>query len=243
MKVGDVSETVNVTGEEPLINESPAVGTIVDRQFVANIPLNGRSFQSLITLTPGVVTVPSNTNQSGQFSVNGQRSSANSFMVDGVSANFGAQPLAFGQTSASGNLPGLTTFGTTQSLTSVDALQEFKVQTSTYAAEYGRQPGGQVSIITRSGTNQFHGSIFDYLRNDVFDANDWFANRAGQAKPPERQNDFGATFSGPVLLPRFGEGGHQPGYHGRNRTFFFFSYEGLRLDCPNSILRTFPLWH
>jgi outer membrane receptor protein involved in Fe transport len=242
LKAGDVNATVQVTNDAELIRTDAGVGTVVDRQFVENIPLNGRSFQSLITLTPGVVLAPSSltTNAAGQFSVNGQRASANSFTVDGVSANFGAAAGNFGQPQSSGNLPGLTTFGTTQSLASVDALQEFKVQTSSYAAEYGRQPGGQISIVTRSGTNQFHGSVFDYVRNDKFDANDWFANRAGQPRPPERQNEFGGTFSGPVLLPRFGEGGHQPGYNGRNRTFFFFSYEGLRLRLPQFNLTNVP---
>lgn len=242
LKIAGPGVTVQVTNEAELVKTDAAVGTVVDRQFVENIPLNGRSFQSLITLTPGVVLAPSSltTNAAGQFSVNGQRASGNSFTVDGVSANFGAAAGNFGQPQSSGNLPGLTTFGTTQSLASVDALQEFKVQTSSYAAEYGRQPGGQISIITRSGTNQFHGSLFDYLRNDVFDANDWFANRNGQRRAPERQNDFGGTFSGPVLLPRFGEGGRQPGYNGRNRTFFFFSYEGLRLRLPQFNLTNVP---
>ncbi len=240
LKAGNITEMVKITADAPLINESPAVGTVVDRQFVGNIPLNGRSFQSLITLTPGVVTVPSTTNFTGGFSVNGQRPSANSFTVDGVSGNFGTSPGFTPGAQTGGNLPSLTTFGTTQSLVSVDALEEFKVQTSTYSAEYGRQPGGQISIVTRSGTNQFHGSIFDYLRNDKLDANDWFANRAGQPRPPERQNDFGGTFSGPVMLPRFGEGGRQPAYNGRNRTFFFFSYEGLRLRLPQFALTNVP---
>jgi hypothetical protein len=240
LKAGDVSAMVQVTSEAPLINESPAVATIVDRQFVENIPLNGRSFQSLITLTPGVVTVPAAGLNGGQFSVNGSRASSNSFMVDGVSANVGAAPgsNASGQPAA-GNLPGLTAFGTTQSLVSVDAMQEFQIQTSTYGAEFGRQPGGQISISTRSGTNEFHGSAFDYLRNEIFDANDWFANRTRQAKPPMRQNDFGATLGGPVLLPRFGEGGPRV-WSGRNRTFFFFSYEGLRLRLPKFALTRVP---
>jgi hypothetical protein len=175
-----------------------------------------------------------------QFSVNGQRASANTFTVDGVSANFGAGPGFIPGAQTSGNLPGLTAFGTTQSLVSVDALQEFKIQTSGYAAEYGRQPGGQVSIATRSGTNDFHGSLFDYIRNDVFEANDWFANANRQPRPPLRQNDFGGTFGGPVLLPRFGQGGSQPWYNGRNRTFFFFSYEGLRLQLPKFALGNVP---
>ena len=234
LQMGSVNETVTVEAGGLVINTTDAtVGTVVDRQFVENIPLNGRSFQSLITLTPGVVVVPAGTtNTGGQFSVNGQRASANSFTVDGVSANFGASPGNFGGAQSSGNLPGLTAFGTTQSLVSVDALQEFKVQTSSYAAEYGQQPGGQISIVTRSGTNQFHGNLFDYFRNDVLDANDWFADRAGQPKPPERQNDFGGTLGGPVVIPGL--------YNGRDRTFFFFSYEGLRLRLPQFNLTNVP---
>ena len=242
LKAGNISEMVKITGEAPLIDTNPAVGTVVDRQFVENIPLNGRSFQSLIALTPGVVTVPAPgpANFSGQFSVNGQRASANSFMVDGVSANFAAvaEPT-INALQTTGNLPSLTTFGTTQSLVSVDALQEFRVQTSGYSAEYGRQPGGQISIVTRSGTKNFHGSVFDYIRNDIFDANNWFANANRRPKPPLRQNDFGGTFSGPVLLPRFGEGG-KTYWSGRNKTFFFFSYEGLRLRLPKFSLTNVP---
>ncbi len=242
LKVGNLnSQTVDVLDTPALIDQSPAVGTTVDRQFVANLPLNGRSFQALIALTPGVVLVPSSSvNNVGQFSVNGQRANANYFTVDGVSANTGNGVGAVPGQATSGTLPGLTTFGGTNSMVSVEAMQEFQVQTSTYSAEYGRAPGGQISIITRSGSNEFHGSLFDYVRNDKFDANDWFANRARQARPPERQNDFGGTFSGPVLLPRFGEGGSQPWYNGRNRTFFFLSYEGLRLRTPKFALTNVP---
>jgi len=239
LKAGDINATVQVVNEAPLINESPAVATTVDRQFVANLPLNGRTFQSLIALTPGVVFSTGGNNTSGQFSVNGQRANANSYTVDGVSANFGTTPSSVNSAQTSGNLPGLTVLGTTQSLVSLDAMEEFKMQTSTYSAEFGRQPGGQVSIVTRSGTNSFHGTIFDYLRNDVFDANDWFGNANRRARPPERQNDFGGTLSGPIFLPKFGEGG--PGwYNGKNRTFFFFSYEGLRLRLPQFTLTNVP---
>jgi len=104
-------------------------------------------------------------------------------------------------------------------------MQEFRIQTSTYAPEFGRTPGGQISIVTRSGTNQFHGTAFDYLRNSALDANNWFANSAGLPKPQERQNDFGGTFSGPIV---------------KDRTFFFFSYEGLRLRLPQTTLTTVP---
>ncbi|HEV8487324.1 MAG TPA: TonB-dependent receptor [Blastocatellia bacterium] len=243
LKAGDVNATVTVDSSAELVRTDSAVATVVDRQFVANIPLNGRSFQSLINLTPGVVVpigAPAFGGEiGGQFSVNGQRASSNAFMVDGVSANVGSSAVQNPGPQTGGNLPGLTTLGTTQSLVSVDAMQEFKVQTSGYAAEYGRQPGGQISIQTRSGTSQFHGNLFDYLRNDVFDANNWFLNARRQPKPPLRQNDFGGTFSGPLFLPRFGEGGGR-WYNGRDKTFFFFSYEGLRLRQPKFALTNVP---
>ena len=242
LKVGSIDgQTVDVVDTPALLDESPAVGTTVNRQFVENLPLNGRSFQQLITLTPGIVTVPSSlSGNTGQFSVNGQRANANNFTVDGVSANTGNGVGTVPGQATSGTLPGLTTFGGTNGMVSVEAMQEFQVQTSTYSAEYGRSPGGQISIVTRSGSNEFHGSLFEYLRNDKLDANDWFANRAGQARPPERQNDFGGTFGGPLLLPRFGESGSQPWYDGRNRTFFFLSYEGLRLRNPKFALTNVP---
>jgi hypothetical protein len=242
LSVGQVGATVDVKSNAPLINESPAVGTVIDRQFVGNLPLNGRSFQSLIGLTPGVVVTKTDANGSerGQFSVNGQRANANYFTVDGVSANIGVVASFNPGQSAGGSLPGLSAFGGTNNLASIDALEEFKVQTSTYAAEFGRTPGAQVQILTRSGTNDFHGTLFDYFRNDALDANDWFNNARRLPKPATRQNDFGGVLGGPVLLPRFGEGGRQPGYNGHNRTFFFFSYEGLRLRLPQSASSLVP---
>jgi len=217
LQLGSVNESVTVTGGTPLVNtESATVSTVVDRNFAENIPMNGRSFQTLIQLTPGVVATTNNIYDGGQFSVNGQRGSSNYWMVDGVSANIGIGGLTAGN-GYSGSVGAFSSTGGTNSLVSVDALQEFRIQTSTYAPEFGRTPGAQISIATRSGTNQFHGTVFDYLRNDVFDANDWFANANQLPKPQERQNDFGGTFNGPV---------------NKNRTFFFFSYEGLRLRLP-----------
>src|SRR6266545_965721 len=236
LKTGDVKAQVQVISEATLINESSAVATTIDRQFVNNLPLNGRSFQSLILLTPGVVVTPAGGQpNSGQFSINGQRNNANYFTVDGVSANIGVGTSngSIDSKQAAGSVPGLTALGTTSNLVSIDALEEFKIQTATYTAEFGRQPGGQVQLVTRSGGNEFHGTAFEYLRNEAFDANNWFNNRAGLKKPPLRQNQFGGTFSGPVFLPRFGEG-DKPYWSGRNRTFFFFSYEGLRLTLPRT---------
>jgi hypothetical protein len=241
LKVGSLQgQTVDIVDTPALINESPAVATVVDRQFVANIPLNGRSFQPLITLTPGVVLTKANVNEQGQFSVNGQRADSNYFLIDGASANIGVSTTSTLSQAGGGALPGVSATGGFNNLVSIDAMQEFKIQTSTYAPEFGRSPGAQVSIITRSGTNEFRGSLFEYFRNDMLDATDWFTNSRGQKKPPMRQNDFGFVVGGPLLLPSFGEGGHQTWYNGHNRTFFFFSYEGLRLRQPLSQITEVP---
>jgi len=224
--VGSIAESITVEGGAPLVDtESATVSTVVDRNFAENLPLNGRSFQTLIQLTPGVVLTASNANDAGQFSVNGQRANANYWMVDGVSANIGASSNGVAGNGMGGALPSFSVQGGTNSLVSVDALEEFRIQTSTFAPEFGRTPGAQISIVTRSGANQFHGTLFDYFRNDVLDANDWFADQSGLPKPAERQNDFGGTFSGPIV---------------KDRTFFFFSYEGLRLALPEVLLTSVP---
>src|SRR4029077_14594089 len=191
------SESITVEAGAPLVNtESAAVSTVIDRTFVEDLPLNGRSFQTLIMLTPGVVVTATAFDDQGQFSVNGQRADANYFTVDGVSANFGVTGYPVLVQSAGGALPALGVSGGTNSLVSVDAVQEFRIQTSSFAPEFGRTPGGQISIVTRSGTNAFHGTLFEYLRNDALDANDWFANSRGLKKPALRQNDFGGVLSG-----------------------------------------------
>ncbi|HEY2119597.1 MAG TPA: TonB-dependent receptor [Candidatus Acidoferrum sp.] len=218
MTLGSASETITVESGAPLMNtESATVSTVIDRTFVESLPLNGRSFQTLIQLTPGVVVTATTFDNQGQFSVNGQRADANYFTVDGVSANFGVTAYGPLMQSAGGALPALSALGGTNSLVSVDAMQEFRIQTSSFAPEFGRSPGGQISIVTRSGTNGFHGVLFDYFRNSVLDANDWFVNSNHLPKPEDRQNDFGGVVGGPVL---------------KDRTFFFFSYEGLRLHQP-----------
>jgi outer membrane receptor protein involved in Fe transport len=232
LKIGEVTATVTVEGEPALVErDSPTVSTVVTRDFVENIPLNGRSFQSLLELTPGVVLSPATATNPGQFSVNGQRTNSNYFTLDGVSANAGTTPIATSSQQAAGTLPSTTVLGGFNNLASVDELQEFRVQTSVFAPEFGRTPGAQVSLITRSGGNRLTGSVFNYVRNEKFDANSFFNNRNGIPRGVLRQNDFGFTLGGPLFLPRFGEGG-SPFYSGRDRTFFFVSYEGLRLRQP-----------
>jgi len=218
MKVGSASESITVEAGAPLLATADAtVSTLINNRFVENMPLNGRSFGSLIDLTPGVVLIPSNFFEEGQFSVNGQRPDANYFTVDGVSANLGTPAASFGQ-GGTGQLPATNAFGGFSNLASLDALQEFRIQTSTFAPEFGRTPGAQVSVVTKSGTNAFHGTAFEYLRNDVFDANDWFANNKSIKKPALRQNDFGGVLGGPII---------------KDKLFFFGSYEGLRIRQPH----------
>src|SRR5262249_24337304 len=153
LALGSLAETVTVEVGAPQVNtQSGTVSTVVDRTFVETLPLNGRSFQTLIMLTPGVVVTPTVFNDQGQFSVNGHPADANYLTVDGVSAKFGVTGyIAMGQT-ASGAVPALSASGGSNSLVSVDAMQEFRIQTSSVAPEFGRTPGGQVAIVTRSGT-------------------------------------------------------------------------------------------
>ena len=226
LQVGSVSESVTVEAAQPLVNtESGSVGTVVDRQFVANLPLNGRSFQSLISLTPGVTITASNSAAQGQFSVNGQRADANYFMVDGVSANAGISPSGSENSSGAGSGVQTNAFGGYSNLVSIDAMQEFRIDTSSFAPEYGRLPGGQISIVTRSGTNAFHGDVFEYHRQTGLDANNWFNNRSGAPRPPENQDDFGGVMGGPIV---------------RDRVFFFFSQEVLRLQVPQTVTASVP---
>jgi hypothetical protein len=226
LTLGTIADTVTVEAGTPLVDvTSTSVSTVVDRTFVSNLPLNGRSFQSLLWMTPGVVLTPANPTSPGQFSVNGQRPDANYFLVDGVGANVAVVIGTGLGVQGAGATPGLSAQGGTNSLVSIDALQEFRIESSTYAPEFGRMPGGQVSIVTRSGTNAYHGTLFEYFRDDALDSADYFVIRQGLSKPKERQHDFGGTFGGPIE---------------RGRTFVFVSYEGLRLDQPKSAVTEVP---
>jgi Carboxypeptidase regulatory-like domain/TonB dependent receptor len=219
LTIGSNTETVTVQGSAPLLNVSDAsVSTVIGNRFVENLPLNGRSFSSLIDLTPGVVLTPTNLFEHGQFSVNGQRPDANYFLVDGVSANLGtAGNGTVLRQDGAGQLPATSAFGGTSNLVSLDALEEFRIQTSTFAPEYGRTPGAQISVVTKSGTNMLHGTVFEYFRNDELDANDWFANAKGLARPELRQNDFGGVLGGPMI---------------QDKLFFFGAYEAVRVRQP-----------
>lgn len=231
LEVGAAEQTVKVSGGAAQINTTDAaVSTVIDRHFLQTLPLNGRSFQSLLYLTPGVMmnlgpgATGANNGTQGQFVVNGQRPDTSYWTIDGVSGNIGMAPNTPGP-GAAGAIGATNSLGGTSALISVDALQEFRVVTSTHPPEFGHASGGQVIIESRSGTDQFHGALFDYLRNTNLDATDWFANHFGLPKAAEIQNDFGGVLGGPIV---------------RNRTFFFFSYEGLRLHQPYTQVSTVP---
>ncbi len=235
LAVGTATQTVTVNGGAiPLLTTSPAVSTVVNQQEVANMPLNGRSFQDLMLMVPGVTTMNPQTASSisdhngvSLIQVNGDDGYSNAFTVDGVSANFGSDNNGgFAGIGGSGGLAASTILGTTQALVPVDDLQEFRVETNSYAAEYGGYSGGQFVFVTRSGSNEVHGSASDYYRDTIFDANDYFNNYYHTPRQPMLQNDFSGTLGGPILIPHL--------YDGKDRTFFFLNYEGLRSNLPGA---------
>lgn len=213
--------TVTASGEHMLMSSDASLGSSVTARTIIDLPLQGRSFQNLLTLVPG--TVYGNADQFASYAqpgvaTNGQRPNANMFVIDGVSANFGIAPG--GQNpgpSAAGSTLATTASGGTSGLAAMDATQEVTIRNSYTQPEYGRVPGAQVNVVTRAGTNEFHGSVFHFFGNDAADANDWFANSLGLRKPPRRLNNFGGTLGGPI----------EP-----DRSFFFGSYEGMRLRRP-----------
>jgi hypothetical protein len=214
--VGSVQETITVEGAAPLlVSDEASVSTVVGRDRIERLPISGGSLLTLLELAPGVVVTPATRGESGQFTVNGQRPNTNYFTVDGASANSGVSGGGLPAQLNGGALPGMTAFGSMDNLVSLNALEEVRVQTSSTVPEFGRLPGAQVSLTSRSGSNEFHGSLLYGFRNEVLAANDWFANQQGDPRAPQRLYDFGAALGGPLR---------------RNRTFFFLSYEGMRLS-------------
>ena len=214
MDVGALSEQVLVSSDVPVIETTTtSVGTVINQRTVQEIPLNGRHFVDLGLLIPGSVTPPQNgfltapLRGQGSFAFNtaGGREDTVNFMINGVNLNDMVQNQITFQPS-------------------INTVQEFKVDNSTVSAEYGRNSGAIVNIATRSGANQYHGEAFEFLRNEALDARNFFDAR----KPPFKRNQFGFNIGGPVRLPHFGTGGPIFSYDGKNRTFFFFSYEGTR---------------
>jgi Carboxypeptidase regulatory-like domain len=194
-------EYVEVTSEPPLVQaDTPSRGAVIQSNTIQQLPLVTRNFQQLLTLTPGTVSSVPNSSELGRgdsvFSVNGQRTLSNSIVINGVDAS----------SIGTGSTPNLA-------VPSDDAIEEFIVQTNLYDASQGRNAGSVVAAVTKSGTNAFHGDVYEFLRNNALNANDFFLNRAGIARPPYRRNEFGSTLGGPVV---------------KNRAWFFLSYQGTR---------------
>ncbi|MFN2481176.1 MAG: carboxypeptidase regulatory-like domain-containing protein [Pyrinomonadaceae bacterium] len=246
LEAGNISEVVTVQAD-PLTVEltTPTASTLISGDQVRELSLNNRNWVQLVTLAPGVshnnddlfevgTTDPDTNNGAPNIlaiSVNGARQSSNTYTVDGADT-----------TDRGSNI-------TIQTYPSVDAIGEFKVLRSLYPAESGRSGGGQVNVVTRSGSNDFHGTLFEFVRNERMNANDYFTNQNANAgltsegrarRRPLRYNNFGGTFAGPLYLPRFGEGGPVL-YDGRNRTFFFLSMEYRRdIRYPSLPITTVP---
>ena len=208
MHVGQLSEKVTVEAEAPLVNTvNGESAQVIDRTRVEQLPLNGRNFTQLIQLTSGTNAGATGDTQNNlvinqfrggtNFTANGMRTLYNNFILDGIDNNEDAW-----------------NFGGVVILPVIDAIQEFKVSTGDFSSEFGRAAGGVVNVQTRSGTNQYHGNLFEFLRNSSFDATDFFNNLNGQAKPEFRQNQYGGTFGGPIK---------------HDRLFFFTDYQGSRM--------------
>ena len=215
LELGAVTEKVNVTAETPLLEtETSGRGVVIDTQKIVELPLNGRDYNQLATLSPGVL-LPTPRLQSiefkGAFNVNGNRAFQNAFLLDGV------DNTSYSNSFRGGNMQVVQP--------SVDALQEFRIQTNAYSAEYGRSAGALINAVIKSGTNALHGSLYEFHRNKAFDATNFFSNKTGAEKPFRLRNQFGGTLGGPVV---------------RNRVFLFGDYEGLRDRRGTPFLTSVP---
>ncbi len=222
LQVGAASATVTVTAEQQSLETADAAnGQVIDRQFMNNMPLINRSALDLAFLAPGVTQPPSST-YGNTSNTSAPYLTANNFVSDG-SRNATSDVLIDGITTQETVTSGFNLFASYTP--SVDAIQEFKVQQTNFSAEYGFSGATVTNLVTRSGTNQFHGSLFEFIRNNKLDANTYFANQAGIGLPPLHENIFGGTFGGPVF---------------KNRTFFFFDYEGTRSSQLSTSLAGVP---
>src|SRR5262252_3605991 len=220
LEVGGITETVEVeSAPSALETQQPAPNTVIQNRMVLEIPLSARNWDDLLQTVPGVAgdryTEQGGSTAAGRtggINVHGVRSLQNNFLLDGVDNN-----------TVSENVQELST----QIVhTSVDAIEEFKVTTAPYSPEYGRSPGAAITVATRGGSNHVHGTAWEFLRNDKFDATDFFLNRSGVKKAKNRQNQFGANVGGPII---------------KDRAFFFFNYEGTRIVRGQTRLTNVPM--
>ena len=217
LPVGSIEETITVVRHRAAARPRGRLDRQpVDRGEIERLPLNGRGLLTPDRIDPGTNVVPATRGDAGQFTATGQRPNTNYFTVDGVSANTGVMAGGPPAQSTGGALPALSAFGSMDSLISLEAVQEMRVTTSSSVAEFGRLPGRDRRLNSRSGSNEFHGAAAYRIRNELLNANDWFANQAGYGRLPLRLQDFTQAFGGPLR---------------RNRTFFFLSYQRIA-DAP-----------
>lgn len=218
LSVGAVQDAITVEGAAPLLDqEGASIGVRIFRDELQRLPLNGRGLLSLLELSPGTNVTPATRGEAGQFTANGQRPNANYFTVDGVSANTGVTAGGLPAQATGGALPAMSAFGSLDSLLPLEAMDEFRVQTSNEGSDLGRLPGATVSLASRSGTNDVHGSVVYRFRNELLSANDWFANTSGAGRAPLRLQDVAPSLGGPIR---------------RDHTFFFLSYQHMLLRGP-----------
>src|SRR5688572_3722894 len=216
LEAGNVSEMVQIVAAAPVINsETSDKGEVITNRQVQELPLNGRDATDLAQLVPGVYQRPAEDDQGQGLAVAGTRTDSTNFILDGVN----------NRSDRNGGI-GVNT--------SVDSIREFKVSTSSYSAEFGRTAGGQINVVSKSGTNDIHGSLFEFVRDDRFDAANFFSGEKDL-----RRNQFGGTVGGPLPMFNFGEGGRMAST-GKDRTFFFVSYEGTRETRSSAFLRQAP---
>ena len=206
LTLGPLTEAVEVVAAAPLVNTTTTdLGIVIDRSRVESLPLNGRNWQQLVGLQAGVLASPASAvGGRGGMEFSGSSAFGNNLMLDGID-------MSFGETQAPASDSGAGGGGSLINTVSVEAIEEFKTTTSAFSAEYGRATGGVLNITTKSGSNAFHGTLFEFFRNDILDANSFFSNRSGFAKPPLRWNQYGGNLGGPIR---------------KDRAFFFFNYEG-----------------
>ncbi|MGH9882345.1 MAG: carboxypeptidase regulatory-like domain-containing protein, partial [Pyrinomonadaceae bacterium] len=221
MQVGAVAESVSITtGTEQIDTTTSTLKQVIEERSIKELPLNGRNAAELSLLVAGTVSYPTNpANPTGTFAGGALQGTTKTFPgAVAIVTNGSRQNQVSYQLDGGNNVDEYTNVN--QPFPMPDALQEFSVQTSNYSAQYGQNAGGVVNVITKSGTNDFHGNAFEFLRNSVFNARPWHAATKDQLK----RNQFGGTFGGPLFLPRFGEGG-AAFRNGRDRTFFFVAYQ------------------
>ena len=210
LQVGALSESVQVTADAAVVEAtSSSVGKVVDNKRIAELPLNTRNVYSLVNLTPGLAGSIGNAHNAVSFSVNGSRGGTFDVLVDG----------------SSGAFPTVNGFAGVSVFPSVDAVAEFKLQAQNFPAEFGRSMTAVLNLVYKSGANDFHGSAFEFLRNSVLDANNFYSNQRGVALPSFKRNQFGGNIGGPIR---------------RNKLFFLFAYESLRERSFSSTTTTVP---